>query len=493
MRMGQAPDNIRLGGGASESIMHPAVLLLLVVAIACVFLLPRKYVIVPLLLITFLTPFGEQLYIGGFHFFVPRILVLCGLVRIAWTKMSSQAPIISGGLNSVDKAFALFAIFSASACVLSFWNSQAVVNQAAFIVDVLGGYFFLRFLIRDEEDILRVVKTFVVIVCILGLTMSYEKLLGLNLFGFIGGRLAPFIRDGAIRAQATFEGPIPAGTFAAPLLCLFAWLWQSKKSRLLGAAGVVGATVMVVTSASSTPLLAYAAAIVGISLWPLRKKMRAIRWGLLILLVTLHLSMKAPVWFLINHVDLVAGNSGYHRAILIDACVKHFSEWWLIGVKTTANWGWDLWDQANQFVAAAENGGLATLICFVLMISRCFGRIGAARRLVSGNRKKEWLLWFLGATLFSHVVAFFGISYGDQTTISWYVLLVMVSAATAPILATSAVSKDESHLTLAGSPLACDPPIGSRHSPDVPAEVKPARLGELLFSAGHPDTRSADD
>jgi len=96
-------------------------------------------------------------------------------------------------------------------------------------------------------------------------------------------------------------------------------------------------TVMVVTSASSTPLLAFIAVILGILMWPLRGKMRAIRWGLALLLIGLHLVMKAPVWFLINHIDFVSGNSGYHRALLIDMCVKHFWDWWLIGVKSTQN------------------------------------------------------------------------------------------------------------------------------------------------------------
>jgi len=463
--------------------MHPVVLLLLIVGIACVFLLPRKYVIVPLLLITFLTPFGQQLYIAGAHFFVTRILILCGLGRIAWTKITSGAQIIPAGMNPVDKAFVVCTIYLAVACVLLFRETpalvnQAIVNQCGFLIDALGGYFLLRFLIRDEKDILRVAKTFAVIVCVLGFTMSYEKIHGQNLFGFIGGRMTPFIRDGAIRAQAIFEGPIPAGTFAAPLLCLFAWLWHSGKSKLLGAAGIIGATVMVVTSASSTPLLAYMAVILGISMWPLRKKMRAIRWGLVVLLVSLHLAMKAPVWFLINHVDLVAGNSGYHRAELIDMCVKHFSDWWLIGVKSSADWGWDMWDQANQFVSEAEGGGLVTLISFVLMISRSFGKIGTARKLASGDRNKEWLLWLLGVALFSHVVAFFGISYNDQTTYSWYVLLVVISAATVPLSTARGVRDRQLDLTL------------ENIKADYPVISFPGPVGAVTGEAANPNVAS---
>jgi hypothetical protein len=36
----------------------------------------------------------------------------------------------------------------------------------------------------------------------------------------------------------------------------------------------------------------------------------------------------------------------------------------------------------------------------------------------------------LGASLFANVVAFFGISYFDQTIVAWYALLAMIYAAT---------------------------------------------------------------
>jgi hypothetical protein len=87
------------------------------------------------------------------------------------------------------------------------------------------------------------------------------------------------------------------------------------------------------------------------------------------------------------------------------------------------------------------------------MLSQAFGRIGSARKIVDGDRKKEWMLWLLGAALFSHVVAFFGISYNDQTLFSWFALLALISAGTAPILAKNFVT-EQSNLTLSNSPLA---------------------------------------
>ncbi len=129
----------------------------------------------------------------------------------------------------------------------------------------------------------------------------------------------------------------------------------------------------------------------------------------MISLISLHLVMKAPVWFIINHVDIFSGNSGDHRANLIDGFIRHFTDWWLIGVKSTNSWGWDMWDQANQFVTEGESGGSATFICFVWMVSWVFSRVGTMRKLVEGDRKKEWMFWLLGVTLFSYVVSFFGI------------------------------------------------------------------------------------
>ena len=429
--MYQNPENLRFGGGADGSMLHPAVMVWMVITIILLFTLPRQKMIVPFLLIVVLGPFGQQLHVGV-HLFVARILIFFAWIRIVMIKAgSSNTEIVSGGFNGIDKLFVWWAILRAIATCLTFLEMGAIINQVAFLWDTLGGYFLFRFLIRDKEDIVRVMKTFAVIVAILSVTMINEQLTAKNVFGYIGGRMEPFLRDGKIRAQGPFTGPIPAGTFGATLLCLFIWLWTSGRSFMFGFIGVIGSTVMMFTSQSSTPLMAFPAGILGISFWPFRQYMRPIRWAFSITLLILHMVMKAPVWMLINHIDMVGGNSSYHRAMLIDGFVTHFKEWWLIGVASTANWGWDMWDQANQFVQEGENGGLATVTCFIMMVSRCFGRIGKARKL-SHDRKQQWSLWLIGAGLFAQVVAFFGISFSDQSIFGWYALLAIIITATEP-------------------------------------------------------------
>jgi hypothetical protein len=418
-------DKVRFGAGASASTIHPAVLVWMVIAIVLIFALPRRHVIIPLVITLFLTPFGQQIYIGGVHLFATRIVILCGLIRMAGTRLE-------GGFTVLDKLFALWVGFRVAATLLLFPDLQAAINQGGFLWDYVGGYFLFRLLLRDQEDIVRTVKLFAVLVSVLAVTMTAERLTGSNLFRYIGGVALSEVRDGTIRAQGSFQGPIPAGTFAATLMCLFVWLWLSGTARLIGFGGMVGAVVMIVTSASSTPLMTIAAAIVAIAFWPIRGKMRLLRWGIVVGLISLHMVMKAPVWMIIDHISLVGGNSSYHRAMLVDHFIRHFSDWWLIGVKSTAEWGWDMWDQANQFVWEGESGGLATFVCFVLLISRSFGLLGSCRKLGLGDRQKEWQCWLFGSSLFAYVVAFFGISLADQLKYGWLALLAMLCAMGTP-------------------------------------------------------------
>jgi len=140
--------------------------------------------------------------------------------------------------------------------------------------------------------------------------------------------------------------------------------------------------------------------------------------------------MKAPVWALIARINLTGASSSDQRYVLVDNCIRHFSDWWLLGTNNYDTWGWGMWDLVNQFVAVAETGGLLTLIFYVAIFSRSFGAIGTARKLVNGDRRQEWLLWCLGASMFATVVAHFGINYMTQLIMGFFHLVACISVAT---------------------------------------------------------------
>ena len=466
------PGVVAFGGGASHTTLHPVVAAAMIIGFILILILPRKYAAAAFLFVVLLSPPGQQLLLGGVHLYVPSILVLAGLVRMAQAKFSSKAEMFVGGLTSIDKVFLCWAIFRAVASILlNRLDPGAIVYQIGFLWTALGGFFLLRFLIQDEESVVTVIKTFALFVAVVAVTMSNEKFHDLNVFGYLGSTsLYPDIREGSIRARGPFEHEILAGVFGATLVPLFLWLWHSKKSRMVAFVGLIGSTVMVLTSTSSTSLMTYMAVVLGCCFWVFRKHMRTFRWGLVMLLILLQIVMKAPVWFVINHVDLVPGNSSYHRAMLIDVFIRHFWDWWLVGTNDAKNWGWDMWDTSNQFVNEGESGGLATFICFILLISWTFGMLGKARKLVEaeGDRKKEWSLWFLGVALFSHLVGFFGISYFDQTKFMWYSVFAIIIAITVPILGTKTVTEELPDFSLPN-------PRPRRATPAVPGLARARR------------------
>jgi hypothetical protein len=427
------PANNIYGGGAAVTALGAGALVLMIVAIVLVLLLPRRFIVAPLLFGILLIP-AQTFVIGGFHLFVSRILILVGLGR-ATASRSAGTRFFGGGYNKLDTIFILYVLLHASAFILLYREMGAVTNQFGVLWDALGGYFLMRLLIQDDADIQRVIKILSAIAAVLAVTMVYEKLRDVNLYGFLASEpIIPEIRNGAIRAQGPFHHAILAGTFGATLLPLFFWLWKSGKAKFLGIVGMVASTTITFTSASSTPASAYLAAVLAICLWSLRGQMRIIRWGIAIAILALNMVMSAPVWWALEHIDLAGGSAGEHRAELVDNFVRHFGDWWLIGTKDNASWGFEMWDQSNQYIADGETGGLATFICLICIITLCFKRIGLSRRYVERDRNQAWYIWLLGAALFSHCVAFLGISYFDQTRISWYALLAIIIAATAPLM-----------------------------------------------------------
>ena len=81
----------------------PIGLAALALAVVLVFVLPRKWVVAPLLLFTFLVPLGEQFNDGGLQLFAHRILNLCGCLRMF--RSSSAHRILAGGYNRSHKIF----------------------------------------------------------------------------------------------------------------------------------------------------------------------------------------------------------------------------------------------------------------------------------------------------------------------------------------------------------------------------------------------------
>jgi len=417
------PTNYYFGGGDEATAATPLAVLFLLAAIILLFVLPRKYAYVPFLIAALLLPLHVVLVISSLHFNATRILVMAG-----WLRLLVRHDRFPGRLQPIDKIILGSALCNAVMYSLLWQDFGAVVNRLGFLVTTMGTYLFLRFLVRDQHDVVRVIKTLAVVVIVIAPSMLYEHTSADNPFWLLGAPEITNMRDGQVRAQGPFGHAIVAGTVAAVLLPLFVGLFFLRpRARLLAALAVISATAMALTSGSSTPVLTSAAAVVGLALWPARKSMRAIRWGLVISLLLAQLAMNSPVWFIINRISGLLGGSGWHRAMLVDNFVRHFWQWWLVGTRANPDWGWSMWDVDNAYVGAGTSGGFLNFALFIAVIVYGFKVIGGARKLAEKYPADLRLIWVLGVALFANTVAYFGIVYFDQAIVAWYALLTMIA------------------------------------------------------------------
>jgi hypothetical protein len=427
------PNHLKFGGGVAGSVINPLVLLAVLIACALICFAPRQKALVAFLTAGLLIPIDQVLVLGGVHFPMLRILAIAGFIRILRERRPSKTWLFAGGMNGLDVSVILLTFITAINGVILFHEFGAFVYQVGNVCTIMGTYLLSRLLIRSEEDILCAIRTLACIAAFVGLVMSYEITSGHNPYALLGGAHAYAIsnlvqRDDRFRAQGPFGHSILAGTCGAVMVPLFAALWwMSRKDRKLAIVGFVGGTIMTVACNSSTPILGWAAGIGALCLWPVRRSMQAVRWAIVALLVVLQIVMKHPVWHLIIDIDITGGSSSWHRYMLVDQCIQHFRDWWLVGVKDTSVWGWDMWDTANQYVATCDNSGLVPFLLFMACLVYGFKYLGRVRRAVERDKRKALFAWGLSSALVANAVAFFGISYWDQTQVVWYAFLAMIS------------------------------------------------------------------
>jgi hypothetical protein len=466
------PENLKFGGGVSQSALNPVVFLVVILVGILICVRGRKQSIPLFLAAGILIPIDQVLVLGPMHFPMLRVLLLFGMIRMAVAKVFSKDAIFSGGMIQMDKAVILFSLFTAINSVLLWRDPGMLIRQAGDLFTVFGIYFLARYLIRDDGDSELALRALAYISLVIAAVMTYEQLTGHNPYALLGGAKASFYgsllqREDRLRATGAFGHPLLAGTFGAISAPLFVGLWlKDKKNLKISLVGVASSAVIVWASASSTPLLAFAGGMMALCMWPLRNFMRPIRWGIVFTLVSLHMVMKAPVWQLIARVDLVGGSSSDHRYQLINQCIMHFKDWWLFGVKDTGVWGWGMWDTANQYVSVADSTGLIPFILFIAILVYGFKYVGKARRAWAENEKMQLYNWSLGAALFANVVGFVGISYWDQIQVVWYGFLAIITTAylSVPAESTATVPAQE-------APARVTMPLRPVYTPDSPKEV----------------------
>ena len=392
--------------------------------------LPRRWAPLPLLLGTCYMTLGQEIVLGSLHFTVIRILVAVGFLRVAL-----RGEHLAGGPNGLDWLMAAWGLW---ALLSSFFHDDVAatfVNHLGIVYNACGIYVLLRFFCQSLDDVIMLSRITAILLVPLSLLMLIEKTTGHNLFSMLGG-VAEIseIRDGRIRAQGPFAHPILAGTAGA--VCLPLMIGLRRSHRTAGNWGAAACAAMIVASTSSGPILSALSGIGALFMWRWRYRMRIVRWAAILGYVGLDVVMNAPAYYLLARIDLTGSSTGWHRAALIEAAVKHLSEWWLAGTDYTRHWmaygvGWspNHVDITNHYLQMGVTGGLLLAVLFIAVLAKAFSFVGIGLRRRAGMPFADrFMIWTLGAALFAHATTFVSVSYFDQTFVFLYLTLAAISA-----------------------------------------------------------------
>jgi len=150
--------------------------------------------------------------------------------------------------------------------------------------------------------------------------------------------------------------------------------------------------------------------------------------------VVIHFVREKPVWHLISRLSALIGGAGNHRYRLIDAFLRRFNEWALVGTDDTASWGWGMQDTTSYYVSVGKGGGLVTLLLFIMVLRTSFVQLRlsriAAERLQGPRGLWALLTWGCSVSLAAHCVSFISVKYFGQMQILFFFFVATIPALT---------------------------------------------------------------
>jgi len=405
--------------------LHPVGLIAVILLGIAVLVLPRRYSLVPFLVVAcFIAP-AQRLVVMTMDFNLLRLLILFGWARVL---MSGEGR--GFRWKKLDVLLVLWTLSGTLILTLREATLAGFVYRLGLMYDAIGLYFLFRILIRNWDDVEAILIGAAVISVPVAMIFLVERATGRNMFSFFGG-VDEFthVRNGRLRCRGPFAHPIYAGCFWAALMPLIGALWWNcRPTRWLAPIGVAASAVIILTTVSATPISAMFVACFAAALFPLRQYLGWMRWGAVLGLIGLHLAMVNPVWHLLARIQLVGGG-GWYRFKLIDEFVNRFGEWWLVGTNSYAQW-WQHGFEAvtNQYVLEAVDGGLLTLVLFIAIIVVAFQGVGQIGRSVGRRRFRQVTAWAVGASLVVHCSSFISVAYFGQLIVVWYMALSIVGS-----------------------------------------------------------------
>ncbi len=368
-------------------------------------------------------PADIPITIGGLHFYAIRIIAIVSLGKL-W--LGSKPPKYKF-FNLIDNLFISYNLIGFIAYVIASVNkSEAFIYTLGETVDTIFVYLVFRYILQSSESIKLAIKTFCYCIIALLPFVVFEYFTSNNLFPILFGSSMTEIRDGEIRAAATFSHAILFGSFSASV---FPALWSEYKTekQIKYLLASICCVFYIIACSSSSPIVAFAGVVSLLCLFKWKHHSKKLFFAVILATLFIHFARDAPIWqFLYVRIPLKASSTGWHRYLLVEAALREFSKWWLVGYGDMgADWHIKYWpyahatftDFTNHYLLLGAKGGVFAMATFIAL---CYKTVKATGSLALRSKNDQWLWWGLTTMMISHCISFLSVAYFGQITMLLY-------------------------------------------------------------------------
>lgn len=411
--------------------MNPLAALFFLACAVALYIVPRKWAPVALLVGCCYMTMGQGLNLGGISLPIYRMLLLVGIAR-ALAKGES----LVGGWNTIDKLVVWWTVWVIFASLFhEGGEGSGPVYAIGYTLNITAVYFLMRIWCADLQEVTHVIVVLAFLLAPIALEMVSEKITKTNQFSIFGG--VPHevaYREGKFRAQGPFRHPILAGTVGANCIPLFVGIW--RRHRIAAIVGMASAVCITMASASSGPVMSAMAGIFALCMW----RFRNLTWLARISAVAGYFGFTIltgePGYYIMKRIDISGGSTGYHRARLIESAFENFGEWWLFGTDYTRHWmatgvsfSPNHVDITNYYLTFGVTAGFVAMALVIVMLHKAFKWVGVVYRAhMEDSPQDSFMIWCLGAGMFAHATTSVSVSYFDQSLVFFWMNIAVIGS-----------------------------------------------------------------
>ena len=384
------------------------------------FVIPQRHVLLSLILAVCFIPFDQRIIILNLDFTPARLLVVLTILRIF--VRSEQRKI---RWNLFDGMIFMWAMCGTAVYLIQWADFKAFVYRSGILFDIIGIYWICRQNIRSWDEVASISKILAMCALVSAILVFVERTTEHNPFVLLG-KVTTGVQRGRYRCHGSFQHPITLGLFWANLVPIFIGYAITNRSKIsYWWAATAACVLIVIATGSSTPAITLLCVLLFLPLFYLRRYGKQIVLSFIAVILFLSIIMNKPIWHLVSRVRFIPGSTGWHRYLLINAAIEHFDEWALLGTRGTSHWGHGLRDITNNYIRQGVDGGLITLLLFVIVLVMAI-RICSKYSLLSAHRTEQWLSWAFCTSVLGHCISCLGVSYFGKIPALLYLTFAVV-------------------------------------------------------------------